>query len=370
MNKKYFCLCFATLLSLSSFSLHEVMDLRTLGLKSPIGIESNPSFSWKTGSTERGFLQSAYEIVVKGTSGETVWNSGKIESSKQTDVPYGGEPLKSRTRYLWSVTTYDQNGIASEGAESHFETGILTPSEWDNAKWIAPKESPYRAIVEIYPKDGVVKSKYVKINVTESGLRAASDPNYGFVQIAEIEIYNKDGVNIGRNATFTATNGWELGDYGWSIKYINDGVISGGGTNGFTTTQNTTTTTIIANLGSTQEIARIVLYPRQDAPAINQANKAANFPSSYTIETKDTDTPYVMQYQIEDAEAPIYDNTNNIPYMGRNFEIPQDKTVESARLYASALGVFTMQLNGEKVTDNVLEPGESAYDKHILYSTY
>lgn len=369
-NQKGVLLFIGILLSLTSYCKHEVMDLRTLGLKAPIGIESNPSFSWKTGSTERGFLQSAYEIVVKGTSGETVWSSGKIESSKQTDVPYEGEPLKSRTKYLWSVTTYDQNGIASEGAESHFETGILSPSEWDNAKWIAPKRSPYRAIVEIYPKDGVVKSKYVKINVTESGLRAASDPNYGFVQIAEIEIYNKDGVNIGRNASFTATNGWELGNYGWSIQYINDGVISGGATNGFTTTQNTTTTTIIANLGSTQEIARIVLYPRQDAPAINQANKAANFPSSYTIETKDTDTPYVMQYQIEDAEAPIYDNTNNIPYMGRNFEIPQDKTVESARLYASALGVFTMQLNGEKVTDNVLEPGESAYDKHILYSTY
>lgn len=138
-NQKGVLLFIGILLSLTSYCKHEVMDLRTLGLKAPIGIESNPSFSWKTGSTERGFLQSAYEIVVKGTSGETVWSSGKIESSKQTDVPYEGEPLKSRTRYLWSVTTYDQNGIASEGAESHFETGILTPSEWDNAKWIASK---------------------------------------------------------------------------------------------------------------------------------------------------------------------------------------------------------------------------------------
>ena len=370
MSKKYFCLCFATLLSLSSFSLHEVIDLRTLGLKAPIGIESNPSFSWKMVSNERGIKQSAYEIVVEDSTGVTMWNSGKMASSKQTDIPYEGNTLKSRSKYKWTVVTYDQNGTASEVAESYFETGILSQSEWDNAKWIAPKESPYRAIVEIYPKDGAVKSKYIKLNVTESGLRAASDPNYGFVQIAEIEIYNKEGVNIGKDATFTASNGWELGDYGWSIKYINDGIISGGGTNGFTTTQNMTTTTIIAKLESSQEITRIVLYPRQDAPAINQPNKAANFPSSYTVETKDTDTPYTVQYQIEDAEAPSYDNTNNIPYMGRNFEIPQDKTVASARLYASALGVFTMQLNGEKVTDNVLEPGESAYDKHILYSTY
>ena len=142
MSKKYFCLCFATLLSLSSFSLHEVIDLRTLGLKAPIGIESNPSFSWKMVSNERGIKQSAYEIVVEDSTGGTMWNSGKMASSKQTDIPYDGNTLKSRSKYKWTVVTYDQNGTASEVAESHFETGILSQSEWDYAKWIAPKESP------------------------------------------------------------------------------------------------------------------------------------------------------------------------------------------------------------------------------------
>lgn len=370
MSKKLYSLFIAMLLALPSYCMHETTNLRLLGLNIPIGIDSNPLFSWEIKSTERGFIQSRYEITVTDPSGEMVWNSGKMEGSKQTTIPYEGKKLKSRTKYTWSVVTYDQNGIASEPSSSYFETGILSQEEWEKAKWIAPQKSKHRAIVEIYPENGAVSSRYLRLKVTETGPRAASDPNYSFVQIAEIEIYNKEGVNIAKEASFSATNAWELSNYGWSVSYINDGIISGGGTNGFTTNQNATTTTIIADLGSNQDISRIVLYPRQDAPAVGNSDKAANFPSSYTIETKTSDTPYTLIYQTSNAEAPIYDNANNIPYLGRNFEVAQDKTIASARLYASALGLFTMRINGQFVTENVLEPGESAYDKHILYSTY
>ncbi len=62
--------------------------------------------------------------------------------------------------------------------------------------------------------------------------------------------------------------------------------------------------------------------------------------------------------------------TTGIPYFGRNFSVPADKQVARARIYASALGVFTMKLNGQYVTENKLEPGESEYEKSILYTTY
>ena len=371
MKNKLLSFCMVVLWVMPSYAVHVVTDMRTLGMDAPIGIESNPAFSWKMASSERGIMQSAYEIVVTDEVGTTVWHSGKVESSKQTNVAYEGDALKSRTRYTWQVVAYDQHGEATESAASYFETGILSQEEWSEAKWIATPKSPYRAMVEVYPSGGAVSARYVKLNVTKSGLRAASDPGYGFVQIAEIEIYNKDGENIGRKASFTATNGWELTGYGWSIKYINDGVVSGGSTNGFTTTQNATTTTIVADLGTVHEVSRIVLYPRQDAPAVGASDKAANFPSSYTIETRATaSASYDVMYRAVDAEAPMYDCNNNVPYMGRNFDLAPDKEVASARLYASAIGVFTMRLNGYKVTENVLEPGESAYDKHVLYSTY
>lgn len=368
MKRKVFSLIAATALCAMSHADTKVAELRTLGLKSPLGIQSSPTFSWKVETDERGFVQSAYELSVTDGNGSVVWNSGKVEGGRQTDVPYAGSVLQSRTKYDWTVTVYGKNGATST-AQSSFETGVLTQEEWNDAKWIAPKLSPYKAMVEIYPEDGTVSSRYIKLNVTASGPHAASDPTFGFVQIAEIEIYNNEGVNIARNAKFTATNAWELKEYGWSIDYINDGIISGG-TNGFTTTQNTTATTIVADLGSVQDVSRIVLYPRQDDPAVGDANKVANFPSSYTVESATVSSDYTVLYKAVDAPAPSYENSSNIQYMGRNFTIAQGKEVASARIYASALGVFTMHLNGKPVTDNVLEPGESAYDKHVLYSTY
>lgn len=369
-KKQFLFLCMAAALVNPLFAAHEVTELRTLGLDTPMGIESNPTFSWKFTSDERSVIQGAYEITVTGPDGEVVWNSGKVESRIQTDVPYEGGALQSMTKYDWALVVYNQHGDASETATSSFETGLLEQAEWEGADWIAMKTSPYKAVVEILPEAGNVKSQYVRINVTASGPHAASDPNYGFVQIAEIEIYNEEGENIAPKAKFSATNAWELDSYGWSINYINDGVISGGNSNGFTTTQNCTSTDIVADLGSVREISRIVLYPRQDDPALGDASKVANFPSSYTIETGVTPSEYTLFYQVENAEAPSYQNNNNVPYFGRNFDVASGKSVVSARLYASALGVFTMKLNGSKVTENVLEPGETAYDKHVLYSTY
>ncbi len=347
-----------------------VSDLLTIGMDSPLGIESTPTFSWKIETDTRGFLQSAYEITVTDENGELTWNSGRVESTRQTDVEYSGDPLKSRTKYYWEIIVYGKDGQPAANGSSSFETGILSQQEWNDAKWIAKKKSPYKAIVSIVPDAAPIRSRYVKIDITATGPHAASDPNYGFVQLAEIEIYNKDGENIARSANFSATNAWELLDYGWSINYINDGVISDGGTNGFTTLQNKTATTIIADLGKDEDITRILLYPRQDAPAVGNSEIAANFPRNYTIETSTDGNNFAVQYSAKNADAPIYVNDNNVPYIGYNFSPDKNKSISSARLYASALGIYNIKINGKPVTENVLEPGESAFDKHILYSTY
>ena len=205
MYRNVFLLVAAIAVSAIAFGNTTVVDLRVLGLKAPMGIESRPTFSWKIQSDERGYRQSAFEIAVTDAAGAAVWSSDRVESSRQTDVAYAGPALKSRTKYNWTVTVYDQNGVVASSSQSSFETGILTQAEWDAASWIAPKRSA---------------------------------------------------------------------------------------------------------------------------------------------------------------------DSHNIQYLGRNFMVGKGKTVVAARLYASALGVFTMRLNGQPVTENVLEPGESVYDKHILYSTY
>jgi alpha-L-rhamnosidase len=55
-------------------------------------------------------------------------------------------------------------------------------------------------------------------------------------------------------------------------------------------------------------------------------------------------------------------------YLRKGFELPLD--VESARLYITAKGVFDVHLNGKDVSDDVLTPGWTPYNKRIETLTY
>lgn len=59
--------------------------------------------------------------------------------------------------------------------------------------------------------------------------------------------------------------------------------------------------------------------------------------------------------------------TAGAPLLRRGFSV--DGLVRRARLYASGLGYADLQLNGHAVSDAVLDPGFTAYDKTVLYGT-
>lgn len=46
-----------------------------------------------------------------------------------------------------------------------------------------------------------------------------------------------------------------------------------------------------------------------------------------------------------------------------------EQPVARARLYSAALGYYEIYLNGEKVSDRVLDPGQTDYEKRVLYNT-
>ena len=60
--------------------------------------------------------------------------------------------------------------------------------------------------------------------------------------------------------------------------------------------------------------------------------------------------------------------SNPSPMLRRVFELR--KNVVSARLYASAMGLYQLELNGKRVGDQYLTPGWTAYDFRYQYQTY
>ena len=341
------------------------VNLKVNGLTAPLGIDTSvPTFSWETRSDERGFTQSAYQLTVRTASGAPVWRSGKVASVRQNQVRYEGSPLQPHTTYEWNLTVYGSDGQASATATATFGTAFLNGAEW-TAQWVAaPKGANARVDIPLG-----VSCRYVKLDVTKLGLPASTDARYYFLQLAEMEIYC-GGQNVARQATVTASDTWTVG--GWDLRYLTDGVV-GGSALGYTTHQFASPNRhvwVVADLGKEMTVDRLVLYPRQDDKA-KSGNVAANFPSSYTVQTAGAGGSYTVAHTVTDGEAPAFaDNSVRVPYFGRNFTLAPGKTASRARLYASGLGVFTMTLNGQPVTDNVLEPGESEYEKSVLYSTY
>lgn len=152
----------------------KAINLKTEYLQNPLRIDIvRPRFMW---NVDGAVKQTAYQIIAK-VNGKTVWNSGKVESSAMTYIPYGGSELHSRERVNWSVKLWDENGEGGKVSHSFFEMGLLEPNDW-KAKWITGNYKAKKK--ERYPVDNFRKQisvdaevKSARLYITACGLYEA-----------------------------------------------------------------------------------------------------------------------------------------------------------------------------------------------------
>jgi alpha-L-rhamnosidase len=72
--------------------------------------------------------------------------------------------------------------------------------------------------------------------------------------------------------------------------------------------------------------------------------------------------------QMITAETPEAASSDRGTAVWQNFAV--DGEVEAAYVYATALGLYQLRLDGERVSDLELTPGWTSYHKHLLYQTY
>ncbi len=188
-----------------------------------------------------------------------------------------------------------------------------------------------RSMVEL-PCNNTTAS-HVKLNVTKLGLRASTDQNNMYCQLAEIEIYDADGNNIAPQASFASTDEWGNG-YNWKLSYINNGIIANEST-GYTsspTNNSTVDITITATLNGTHQISRVVLYPRQSDTAVG-GKKAANFPSSYSLSLSADGTSYTEMANVADADAPDFALPSDASASFNAMLDGADKTLAATEVY-------------------------------------
>ncbi|MEO9323355.1 family 78 glycoside hydrolase catalytic domain [Nocardioides sp. C4-1] len=111
---------------------HSPRGLRVNGLAQPADLgDLTPDYSWQVAAG----MQSAYRIIVSSDAARAavgdgdVWDSGKVSSDAQLNVPHGGTALAAGQRYVWRVQTWDATDVASGWSEAAW-FGTSSGSTW------------------------------------------------------------------------------------------------------------------------------------------------------------------------------------------------------------------------------------------------
>lgn len=143
---KYFILTVLVLLASCSkvptSSSREPTGLLVENLVEPLNVHNhNPRLSWH-GNVES---QSHYQVQVASSKDKLsndspdLWDSGKVQSKRSTNVLYQGKTLNSRDKAFWRVRVWSDSNIPKQlmgwSQPSYWEMGLLDPSDWE-AKWL------------------------------------------------------------------------------------------------------------------------------------------------------------------------------------------------------------------------------------------
>jgi len=122
--------------------MYQIKNIQCEHRNSPLAVTvQKPRFSWELDTEESNISQSAYQILVQKEDGTIVWDSAKMAGRKTADIEYAGGPLESKSRYLYQITAWDQDGREVKSGQEYFETAFLSGEDW-RAGWIEPDPLP------------------------------------------------------------------------------------------------------------------------------------------------------------------------------------------------------------------------------------
>ncbi|RYZ50317.1 MAG: alpha-L-rhamnosidase, partial [Chitinophagaceae bacterium] len=197
----------------------KVAGCQVENFSNPVGLDTKqPRFTWQLASTQRGVLQTAYEIRVAKSAAsaksgkELTWHSGKVNNDSSVQVAYKGSPLQSGQRYFWQVRVWDNQGKASDwSTPAFFQMALLSPADW-KAKWIEPgytedsvlRPSPFfRKTFQSRNNIQAATAYWYRGNLAWGGQKDVYGKNLGL--LLQLHITYKDG----RQETIISDESWK-----------------------------------------------------------------------------------------------------------------------------------------------------------------
>ena len=370
----------------------KISNLRTEYLVNPVGIDvTQPRLSWELISAKRAQSQSAYQILISTDSLSlakdvaNVWDSKKVESDRTSQVRYTGGKLVSKTNYFWKVRVWDAGkNVSSWSAIASWSMGMLNKADWQ-AHWIgAPEEN-----VPDSAKYNIWHSFQSGFSATQNAGNQWVDVDLGLQQeIRQLKLYPVDyklhangylfpkRFKILVSATADFKKSMVIADES-AQDYDQKGL--GPYSKPITPTTGRYIRVIVNKLRKTDEGKYAYALAELEALTANEENTALKKPvvasipyTTYPAFSAENWTPAKLTdgaYTGSSANRkPFKSSIPASPLLRKTFTVT--KKVKRATLYASALGMYEMTINGKKAGNQVLAPEWTDYHERVQYQTY
>lgn len=389
-----------------------VIDLKVEYETAPINIVSDkPRFSWRARSDKRESDQTAYRLIVGRSREEvvenrgSVWDSGKVPSPDSTSVVYDGIPLESDTDYFWRVRIWDEDDWPSDWSDiSTFATALSGKNEWqggwisyqpgagdsngfrsrwqsatnDPEEWVQVDLGASRSLtrIELHPSEpyngletpdgAVVSSVYSTEDDTESGPSGFGFPVRYRIEVSDDDTFSESTVVVDKTDNAQANPGndplsFELDAKGRYVRVV--------------------VTDLYTFDPANPSRERFGRYRTEYAGEVNQPWKIFALAALAVYDDGDRD---VAAHQPIDASSSVERGgwgrsklvdgcyasqmASDSPLLRTEIEL--DSGIDRARAHVCMLGYGELYVNGERVGDDVLNPGWTDYGERALFATY
>ncbi len=365
------------------------VDLRTERVRDPLGVDERvPVLSWRVEGDGRGRRQTEYQIRVTAgadptdETAEAVWDTGPVESAETVDIGYAGVDLEPATAYRWAVRVRDEAGRQSGWSEiATFETGLGAGADW-GASWIgAPVDRS--EVNRPGLDDGKGTARFARIwlptgdpQVDAAGsapaLESAATAYFrGRLDVpAGHRIVDARLIAAGAEVVTTWLNGVEVAadstDPDDAARLASAVQIG----------RNTLAIKAVAAAGESPALV-VLLSVWTDGGTPAELDSAAGWrctakaADGWQLPGHDDGTWSLACRRGFYADPPRGREPSTyrpIPYLRK--ELSVGKKVRRARLYSTALGIYELRVNGNRLGRDEEAPGWTDYDSRIAYQTY
>ncbi|SFR91191.1 alpha-L-rhamnosidase [Halomicrobium zhouii] len=389
-------------------------DLRVEYEDAPENVDptGSPRFSWCVEADGRGAGQTAYRLVV-GRDRDAVadgrgplWDSGRVDATRSTDVDYDGPSLGSDETYYWSVKVWDGDEETDWATPSRFATA-LDPERWrgdwiahqpgggdtngwrsqwrrpaaDAEEWVQVDLGETREVSAVAlhgaepvdvvrtPDDSVVTISWDENPLEGFGfpgayrVEVAEDPDFGNATVVadvafeaddeavqdgvptddDVPVQTHEDVGVsGRYVRVTATDLFEVTPSTWD------------------TSNNRSDDRRVARASAWQCFALAALSVEDPAGAELATDGVVESSSSFETDTWGRE-------QLVNGHTSSRAGSSS-PLLRTEFDL--EEPVRSARLHVAAVGYGELYVNGDRVGDRKLDPAWTDYEKRVLYTSH